>query len=65
MHLIVLIGIIVCGMFAFCGLREGVGNNRSDITGGAIVFLIVAIALLIILGCLPDVYPTCTLEGLI
>lgn len=62
--LIMLVGIVFCIMIAIPSIEEGTKNGKSDYLGGGILLIIIAIILFLIIGSI-EIYPTCTLDGLL
>lgn len=58
--------IIIVGAILFFGLGViGIGDSNPENRGGGIIWLLIAIFLLWVFCQLPDIYPTCTLDGLL
>ena len=65
MHLVVLIGIIFCAAFTFTCFKESDSGTRKSCVEAGVISAIILIILVIIALHLPDVQPTCTLDGLL
>ena len=62
--IIILLIIAVCLMVALPSLGAAAKEERSDCVNGGLIFLVIAVIFIILFASI-DIYPTCTLEGLI
>ena len=62
--LIAVVAFVACLMIAVPSIGEGMNSGSSDYTSNGLLFLILAIILFFLIANL-EIYPTCTLDGLL